>query len=333
MTDESNSAGTSFGRQVYIAGMRVWSEPVSGTGVFLFQDHLGSVRVTGTSSGTLDDDIDYLPFGYQYANYGSASANHYRFTDDESDDAQSSTEYSVFRNLDPWMGRFNRPDPYDGSYDPYDPQSLNRYAYVRNGPLEADDPFGLMACDQVPWWMPQWMSNDNPGCTPAKGGSSMNPDDNPYIYYSVQVRNPNYIPDYPDRYPLYITVWIAVPISYLNTANNPLGGSIAPSNNPQQPQKKPCNSSTRIGGVIKAVDGTVTTLALLNLAGIHYRLAFALVGVTCLTPEPGEPLACAAGIAGGASLAAGGTASGYGAYLVAKDELFPGIKQAITCAE
>ncbi len=144
MTDESNSSGLSFGRQVYIAGMRVWSEPVSGTGVFLFQDHLGSVRVTGTSSGTLDDDIDNLPFGYQYANYGTASANHYRFTDDESDDAQSSTEYAVFRNLDPWMGRFNRPDPYGGSTDFQNPQSLNRYPYVMNQPSIFFDPFGLM---------------------------------------------------------------------------------------------------------------------------------------------------------------------------------------------
>jgi RHS repeat-associated protein len=123
--------------------MRVWSEPVSGIGVFLFQDHLGSVRVTGTAAGVLDDDIDYLPFGSLYANYGSASANHYRFTDDESDDAQSTTEYAVYRNLDPWIGRFNRPDPYDGSYDPNDPQSLNRYSYVQNQPSMSIDPLGL----------------------------------------------------------------------------------------------------------------------------------------------------------------------------------------------
>lgn len=85
--------------------------------------------------------------------------------------------------------------------------------------------------------------------------------------------------------------------------------------------------------MIKAADGTVTTLAMANLAVLHYALAGGLVGVTCLTPEPGEPLACAAGLFGGGSLAAGGTALGYGAYKVATDELIPGIKQAITCTE
>jgi len=171
VTDESDSTGTSLGRQVFIAGIRVWSEPVSGTGVFLFQDHLGSVRVTGTAAGTLNDDIDYLPFGYLYANYGTASANHYRFTDDESDDSQSSTEYATFRNLDPWMGRFNRPDPYDGSYDPTNPQSLNRYPYVMNQPSMFIDPNGLTCYQVNPDGSVQEVpaSNDE-GCAKATGG-------------------------------------------------------------------------------------------------------------------------------------------------------------------
>jgi len=35
------------------------------------------------------------------------------------------------------------PDPYDGSYDPSNPQSLNRYSYVHNNPLSFVDPLGL----------------------------------------------------------------------------------------------------------------------------------------------------------------------------------------------
>ena len=35
------------------------------------------------------------------------------------------------------------PDPYDGSYDPSNPQTLNRYAYVQNQPLNSVDPSGL----------------------------------------------------------------------------------------------------------------------------------------------------------------------------------------------
>jgi RHS repeat-associated protein len=153
VVDESNSAATSFGKQVYVAGLRVWSEDTTGAGKFLLQDHLGSTRITGDASGSLYDDIDYLPFGDIYNNYGSTASDiHYQFTGDESD-TESSTDYAVYRNLSGSMARFNRPDPYDGSYDPANPQSLNRYAYVLNNSLTAVDPTGLT----------YWVCNDSIG--------------------------------------------------------------------------------------------------------------------------------------------------------------------------
>ena len=139
--DESNSGATSFGRQVYFGGLLIWSEDTSGSGRFLFQDHLGSTRVTMNTSGTVQDDIDYAPFGEQLANYGAGTDNHYNFTGYETDDDQS--KYATFRNLYSVQGRFNRPDPYSGSYDLSNPQSLNRYSYVRNNPVNAIDLVGL----------------------------------------------------------------------------------------------------------------------------------------------------------------------------------------------
>jgi RHS repeat-associated protein len=44
-------------------------------------------------------------------------------------------------------GRFSQPDPYGGSYDFTDPQSLNRYAYTKNDPVNFRDPSGLMCAD------------------------------------------------------------------------------------------------------------------------------------------------------------------------------------------
>jgi RHS repeat-associated protein len=144
LLDESNSSGSTMAKQVKFAGLLVWSESLSAGGRFLFQDHLGSTRVTGDASGGLDDDVDYFPFGSIAANYGaSPSSNHYTFTGYESDQGESSTDYAIFRNMSTSMGRFNRPDPYDGSYDFTNPQSLNQYAYVLNAPGTFIDPLGL----------------------------------------------------------------------------------------------------------------------------------------------------------------------------------------------
>jgi RHS repeat-associated protein len=41
------------------------------------------------------------------------------------------------------IGRFNRPDPYGGSYEFGNPQSLNRYAYVSDDPINQLDSDGL----------------------------------------------------------------------------------------------------------------------------------------------------------------------------------------------
>jgi len=145
--DESNGAASSWAKQVTFNGLKVWSESVGAGGLFMFQDHLGSTRVTGDAAGNLKDDVDYITFGYPFANYGPGSNNHYTFTGYESDESESDTDYAVNRNHDTEMGRFNRPDPYDGSYDLSNPQSLNRYAYVANNPLSWTDPEGLSIWD------------------------------------------------------------------------------------------------------------------------------------------------------------------------------------------
>jgi hypothetical protein len=41
--------------------------------------------------------------------------------------------------------RFDQPDPYDGSYLLADPQSLNRYGYTQDDPVNFTDPSGLFA--------------------------------------------------------------------------------------------------------------------------------------------------------------------------------------------
>jgi RHS repeat-associated protein len=50
-----------------------------------------------------------------------------------------------------WI-RFSQPDPYDGSYSLADPQSLNRYSYVQNDPVNFVDPSGLLRVCYYSQW-------------------------------------------------------------------------------------------------------------------------------------------------------------------------------------
>jgi RHS repeat-associated protein len=64
-------------------------------------------------------------------------------------DAVSGTEHAQFRQYDSTVGIWMSPDPYLGSYDLTNPQSLNRYIYALNNPLSLVDPFGLDPCFQA----------------------------------------------------------------------------------------------------------------------------------------------------------------------------------------
>jgi len=67
-------------------------------------------------------------------------ANHYAFLDT---DKETATDHADFRQYSNAQGRWMAPDPYDGSYDPNNPQSLNRYVYAMNSPASDLDPSGL----------------------------------------------------------------------------------------------------------------------------------------------------------------------------------------------
>jgi RHS repeat-associated protein len=64
----------------------------------------------------------------------------YKFTGKERD-AESELDNFGARYNACSLGRFMSPDPMGGHYG--DPQTLNRYAYVRNNPLRFTDPTGL----------------------------------------------------------------------------------------------------------------------------------------------------------------------------------------------
>ncbi len=81
----------------------------------------------------------HLPFGENLA--VSGSADKHRFTTYERN-AETDTDYAVNRQYAQGVGRFMRVDPMR-ECQKNDPQSLNRYAYAQNDPINFTDSVGL----------------------------------------------------------------------------------------------------------------------------------------------------------------------------------------------
>jgi RHS repeat-associated protein len=109
---------------------------------FEHQDWLGTERARTSYNGAMEGTFWSWPFGDGFAVVSGtdSDANHFAALNQDDEDW---TEHAQFRNYSPAQGRWLSPDPYDGSYDPTNPQSFNRYAYVLNNPLSFIDPSGL----------------------------------------------------------------------------------------------------------------------------------------------------------------------------------------------
>jgi RHS repeat-associated protein len=84
--------------------------------------------------------------------FTSSVNNAYQFTGDEYD-SDTQFDYSVARFESGQWGRFHSPDPYMGSMDVSNPQTLNRYSYVANNPTNAVDPSGMKIIVHQNWYI------------------------------------------------------------------------------------------------------------------------------------------------------------------------------------
>ena len=111
----------------------------SGLLYYGHSDHLGSIRVGSSSTRAVVFDMAYAPFGETYATSGSTDP---AFTTQRQDTVANIYDFPAREYND--FGRWPSPDPSGlGAVHPRDPQTLNRYAYVRNNPLATTDPQGL----------------------------------------------------------------------------------------------------------------------------------------------------------------------------------------------
>ena len=113
---------------------------------FEHQDWLGTERMrtaynaNGSPTYTVEATFTSQPWGDDQGTAGAdTDANHYAQLDH---DSESDTDHAQFRQYSNRQGRWLSPDPYSGSYDFSNPQSMNRYVYVLNNPLSMVDPVG-----------------------------------------------------------------------------------------------------------------------------------------------------------------------------------------------
>ena len=136
---------------VQLKGKYYWgSRPVAyytpgGAVHFEHQDWLGTERKRTAYNAIVESTATSLPFGdAQISSATDGDAYHFAMLDS---DSESGTDHAQFRQYSSTQGRWLSPDPYSGSYDFSNPQSLNRYSYVLNGPLAYTDMLGLDRCE------------------------------------------------------------------------------------------------------------------------------------------------------------------------------------------
>jgi RHS repeat-associated protein len=108
---------------------------------------LSGASVDTDESGSVVALNDYYPFGDTRIESGEYE-NDYTYTGKERDEDTELLYYEA-RYYNSNIGRFISIDPWSG--DITDPQSLNKYAYVRNNPLKYVDPEGESFGEVIDW--------------------------------------------------------------------------------------------------------------------------------------------------------------------------------------
>jgi RHS repeat-associated protein len=135
---ENGAAVNAPTREYIYLGSQLLAKDEGGTLTYYHQDHLSN-RVMTNTSGDIAAQSGHFPFG---ENWYETSANKLKFTSYERD-AESGNDYAIFRMHINRFGRFSSPDRLSGSVSA--PQSLNRFSYSLNDPINLSDPLGLVA--------------------------------------------------------------------------------------------------------------------------------------------------------------------------------------------
>ncbi|ABQ25362.1 YD repeat protein [Geotalea uraniireducens Rf4] len=129
--------GDVCGKYIFAGNTRIVLKSSLGT-YYYHQDHLGSTVAATDTGGNKAENIAYYPFGESRSDTGSTGVIH-KYTSQELDYETGLYNYNA-RLYYPEIGRFITADTIVPDYA--NPQSLNRYAYVQNNPMNYVDPTG-----------------------------------------------------------------------------------------------------------------------------------------------------------------------------------------------
>jgi RHS repeat-associated protein len=163
---------SNFGNEgrIYWDGQQIAYRASNGDTYFEHQDWLGTERMRTDYTGAVASSYTSLPFGDGYTpdvleTYAGQDNNQFAGL---GYDTETTTDHAQLRQYSPAQGRWFSPDPYYGSYDFTNPQSMNRYSYVLNNPLSFVDPAGLCDMANCP------CTNEDGTCNLPAGQSPLN---------------------------------------------------------------------------------------------------------------------------------------------------------------
>jgi RHS repeat-associated protein len=140
---DNGAAVASPSREYIYSGSVMLAKIEGGSTIYYHADHL-SARLLTDSNGNSLGQRGHYPFGETW--YETGTATKFKFTAYERD-TETGNDFAMARYDVNRLGRFATPDPLSGSSA--NPQSLNRYSYTGNDPINYADPTGQFIAPMV----------------------------------------------------------------------------------------------------------------------------------------------------------------------------------------
>ena len=142
----AEQTGSSKLQYYYYGNTRVAQKDQNGVVTYYLNDQLGTANALSNGSGGTSGQAVYGSYGQLLQKSGVSV--HFGLAGQQLD--ASGLYHIGARYLDPVSSTFTSPDPSGKEVDPTNPQTLNRYAYANNDPVDVTDPSGYGPNDFPP---------------------------------------------------------------------------------------------------------------------------------------------------------------------------------------